>query len=388
MIHHKDPILLFAVDGLLLPKHYREDPIDTGNVIGASYEEVLDDVSVQRNAELSATNLSEANLSQQNTPENLPRTPLESALNTENTLLENTSINAEQILQSTTQLFEKLLKKLENLEQRVQGIQNDKTPHSSNDTVIKTVIEPIIETVTVINTNAPRLTQYFVENTKIEFSQKEVNPSSIDHNNHSQNQIKNTVLMDNRANIECNDQGVIPPENSTIENTEDDEDWSNIAQISAQKSLNTDDLYYPEALNSATRQALTGLLNKAADNAQNILDLLGLRLKNTQKPINDIVLYCASLVRKAQNDNLDLDGLQAYHAQQKARFNPQEKQRQALQMEYREAYNEYQHFKRINQGQAKNYNCTVEEYLQQSGMIANWEAIVQRLENVKQAIES
>jgi hypothetical protein len=92
-------------------------------------------------------------------------------------------------------------------------------------------------------------------------------------------------------------------------------------------------------------------------------------------------------VRRAQNNSLDLDGLDAYRASRKPALTDKAQEMQELQYEYRLAHADYQHFERVHKMQAGSYQCSVEEYLEKSGMKAAWAEIVERLEQVKRAIE-
>ena len=403
-------------------------------------------------------------------------------------MTDNTALKAAQVLQTTTQLCEKLLDKLTHLEQRVQHLDEQKPPHvETPDTVEDQVADTPIETPTA-QVTTPNKVEDQVSQTQIEtptaqtetphceaaqthietpteqaetphgwveqapqtlietpteqaeiphywvnqvpyssietpISDTEIPYYAEDQSPHTEretltetphyeaNQTPHHPIetphdetdQTSHRNIEttCATATVSPPpaydtamaeqppHDAPSESRHDSSNTTNFQQspdITSLKRIDLDDLHYPEAVDPATRYALRGLLSKAAGNAQNILDLLELRLKSTHNPIKDIVLYCGSLVRQANANKLDLHSLKAHRSRQKIVDNPQAKQQQTLQQEYREAITEYQHFKEMNERQARAYECTEEEYLEQSGMAASWDVIVKRLEKVKEAI--
>lgn len=145
-------------------------------------------------------------------------------------------------------------------------------------------------------------------------------------------------------------------------------------------------LRYPNSMDKLTQQGLGDLLIKAGDQAQNLLDLLALRLQNTQNPVNNIPIYFSSLVRRLHNDELDLSNLKAHTASQKPAPTASEKAMQTLQAEYQEANADYVHFKRIYTQQAKNEQCSLQDYVKKSPICGLWQGLNQRLESAKSAI--
>ena len=412
---NKSAIKLIRDPRHLLPKYYHEDPIDTGNQMSASGETPNPEISEHPHEHPTINNpapvvLNETPLEQYTHPTHPTEDETHASLKAD-----EHALNVEQVLQTTTQLFEQLVKKFDHLEQHVQEL---KTQNSSQNTAQNTVvdhtpndqIEPLVQDLQPQQRPHNTVDNSVVDHTVVDHIPSDYNAADpIPHE---------APLETPKANVNPavfvpmeQAESVSPPEfvpmeqaeavytvenNNNAANQDDNEPeqaetesrrFDQSPKIAPLECVDVNALRYPETLNPATCRALAGLLCKAGDHAQNILDLLEVRMENTSDPINDIVLYCASLVRNSQNNTLDLDSLRAHRTRQKITDNPQEKQRQALQQEYHEAITEYNHFKHINERQARAYECTEEEYLEQSGLMANWIAILQRLEKVQQAME-
>ena len=326
----------------LLPKYYRDEPIDTGNIIGASLSEVLEE------------NIYDATCEAANAPHIATANHPASYENSEN-LETLTAIKQNQ------QIIEKLVTKLDHLEDHIQTLQTQisdikqKPPQYSAQTQASAEPPPPLPDNPIAKEASPPPPNSHID--QHSYSKEPLNPPC---NSHPNSIDKSENLSENAAKSDESIQGSAYP---ALEN-----------------------LRYPKSMDQFSRNALQGLLFKAKGQAQNILDLLAIRLENTQNPIKDIALYCGSLVRKAQNNTLDLDSLDAYRASQKPAPNAQEQHMQQLQEEYQDAEADYQHFKHINELQAKNYQCSVEKYLKDSGMEKVWEGIVNRLEQVKTEI--
>jgi phage replication O-like protein O len=81
------------------------------------------------------------------------------------------------------------------------------------------------------------------------------------------------------------------------------------------------DLNYPEQLNPHEQQALKALLFKASnqERLQDVLNLLDIRLSNTQKPLNNTVGYFARLLQKHAQGELDFSALKSFKNSQTIR---------------------------------------------------------------------
>ena len=398
---NKSAIKLIRDPRHLLPKYYNEDPIDTGNQMSASgdsdasnpeihqheHEHPHEHATVENPAPAA---LNETHLEQYTHPtEGENRAPLKT---------DEQALNVEQVLQTTTQLFEQLVKKFDHLEQHVQELKTQQRPHNTvdNSVVDHTVVDHIPSD---DNAADPIPHEAILETPKSHVNPSEfvpleqaesVSPPEFVPMEQAESVSPPEFVPMEQAESVCTVENNNPAnqDENSLENVEtESRRFDQSPKIAPLECVDVDALHYPETLNPATCRALAGLLCKAGDHAQNILDLLDVRMENTSDPINDIVLYCASLVRNSQNNTLDLDSLRAHRTRQKITDNPQEKQRQALQQEYHEAITEYNHFKQINERQARAYECSEEEYLEQSGLMANWVAILQRLEKVQQAME-
>lgn len=152
------------------------------------------------------------------------------------------------------------------------------------------------------------------------------------------------------------------------------------------KKVNVLPFNYPEGVNQATQMGLSHLLRQAGKHAQTLLDLLGLRLKNTRNPVNNIITYFSSLLRRLQNNKLDLSNLQAHKASQKPVPSRAEQKRLDLQKEYQEANADYVHFERIYTQQANNEQCSLQDYVKKAGVRNLWQPLLERLEQAKSAI--
>ena len=371
----------------LLPKRYRDEPIDSGNIIGANLSDVLAENSADSSPQTPAAPI-----------ENLAPPTAASSTKTSTSQHAESNIETLNTVKQTAQMMEHLLTKLDHLEKEIHTLQQDKKPRALSPPTLKiNTRENKAEIVNLALTTAqqspsPRImnipdstpqNHFIVENTETSTTPTPSSPSTPTENSHSQ--IKKQTAkpsthhsVNNSANTQ--DTNTAPTHGlntSAASNT--------VPPIPTINSL--EQLHYPNTLDQHSRNALGHLLLKAGKHAQNILDLLALRLENTQNPIQDIALYCASLVRKARNNQLDLDALNAYRASQKPAPSPKEKQIRQLQKEYQSAHADYQHFKRINKLQAKNRQCSVEKYLEESGMQKFWQGLVERLEQVKQQID-
>ena len=101
---------------------------------------------------------------------------------------------------------------------------------------------------------------------------------------------------------------------------------------------------YPEILDAEQRQSLQGLLVKAGDRAQDLLNLLAQRLQNTRNPVVEPASYFASLVYKLRNGDLDFSGLKVIKPAKSAKEKAQVKQFQDLKIHHRECHNAALHF--------------------------------------------
>jgi hypothetical protein len=147
------------------------------------------------------------------------------------------------------------------------------------------------------------------------------------------------------------------------------------------------DLCYPTGMDHYGQQGLANLLVQAGDHAQDLLDLLALRLENTQDPVKNIPLYFSSLVRRLHKNALDLSNLNAHKASQKPPPSAKEKAMNGLQAEFREANADYQHFKRLYKMKAKSAQCSLQEFTAQDGVKTIWQDVLGRLNQVKSAID-
>jgi hypothetical protein len=89
---------------------------------------------------------------------------------------------------------------------------------------------------------------------------------------------------------------------------------NNPVQNHSNYAISSHDFTYPKTLSDAERQALQPLLNKLGEPeiAQKILDLLKIRLTNTQIPLNSTVAYFAGLVKHHQRGELDFSALETF----------------------------------------------------------------------------
>jgi phage replication O-like protein O len=89
---------------------------------------------------------------------------------------------------------------------------------------------------------------------------------------------------------------------------------NNPIQNHSNYAISSHDFTYPKTLSDAERQALLPLLNKVGEPeiAQKVLDLLKIRLTNTQIPLNSVVAYFAGLVKHHQRGELDFSALETF----------------------------------------------------------------------------
>ena len=342
----------------LLPEYYRDEPIDTGNIIGANLSDVLEENTylpdVTTDNTHTTTTADKTADKTAKTEAQAPQYNPETAKNhTEK--IEKDDSETLIVVKKSSQIIEKLVKKLDHLEDHIQTLQQQ----ISDIEHIQSQPQDAINTSTIEKKSTATDTQATEEQAipRQAFNTIDTNASEAQQ---TQTPAINTNAVDNSTTA---------------------------MEDSLSTSPELIDLRYPDNIDQHSRHALQGLLFKAKGHAQNILDLLALRLENTQNPIQDIVVYCSSLVRLAHKNALDLDTLHAYRAKQKPALSIQEQQMQKLQQEYQEAYTEYQHFKHINELQAQSRQCSIEKYLDESGMQGFWDGIVTRLEQVKAEIE-
>jgi len=379
----------------LLPSRYRDKPIDAGNIVGA---EPIQEADLSENTNNIAATHTE--------------TQAEIVRPTDNIAIQSGADHAEMAnnVQKTAQIMEKLLDRLSQLENRFDTLPNPPkhtpipaaptvhfcSPINTDDNSAQALSDRIAPENQAIqirfinpDNQAENISKSQPINTEIDTAETaastaEENVSTQNDASPKQAPVATTSFFKNTASL-VEKYSVQDDVQNTMQN-EENSACTDLDEQTENQSENTD-LDYPNSLNQHTCKVLSGLLQKSHGHSQDILDLLALRLENTRNPINDIVLYCSSLVRKARENALDLDALNAYRASKKPAPTAKEQQMQALRQEYQEAHAEYQHFERINKMQANSYQCSVEEYLEQSGMKKSWNDIVERLEQVKYNIE-
>ena len=139
---NKSAIKLIRDPRHLLPKYYNEDPIDTGNQMSASgdsdalnpeiheHEHPHEHATVENPAPVA---LNETHLEQYTHPTHPTEDETHASLKAD-----EHALNVEQVLQTTTQLFEQLVKKFDHLEQHVQEL---KTQNSSQNSTQNSVVD-------------------------------------------------------------------------------------------------------------------------------------------------------------------------------------------------------------------------------------------------------
>jgi phage replication O-like protein O len=144
---------------------------------------------------------------------------------------------------------------------------------------------------------------------------------------------------------------------------------------------------YPEALDTEQCQALQGLLVKAGDRAQDMLNLLAQRLRNKHSPVVDTASYFASLVHKQQNNTLDFSGLRAMKPIKTAQEKAQDAHFDELKIQHTMCYNGYLHFEKLIKNEMKYKKQSFNEVCESSPLGGIIEDCSNKLTKAKRALD-
>jgi phage replication O-like protein O len=318
---------------LLLPKKYTETPIDNGLQ--------LDPTKLQNTADYIPTSALNNPLEPVETTHceatNTAKTPSKTIQNTKAIETDNISTKSAKKIEAklTTLLSKKLSSALENINQTLQGFEKH----------LSTALSSQISTAVI----------------KESSSQIEQNQDS-----------KNTIQT--------------PSQKSNTQQS-DNQETKAVVVASSNYSIEIAPFNYPEKLDKEQCQALQGLLIKSGSRAQDLLNLLAQRLRNTKNPVADPASYFASLVYKYKKNQLDFSGLRAIKAPKSAKEKAQKEHFDALKIHHRSCYNDYLHFQRIVEADMKQSQLSFKEVCQNSPLGGIIEDCGNKLLKAKQALD-
>jgi phage replication O-like protein O len=160
----------------------------------------------------------------------------------------------------------------------------------------------------------------------------------------------------------------------------------NAPELANAKPLELPKLRYPTQLNQQQCEELHKSLYRSGDQAQNLLNLLALRLENIHAPIKNTSAYFAALVGKLRKDDLDLSAAQHYQIKDPKQIE-NKKLRQELQFDYRNHQSDYQHFEKVVQAEMRKTGQDFTEACKTLHMTIIFDDINKKLQTTKQALD-
>jgi len=289
----------------LLPEHYRQ-PIDQGLSFDNDFDEMDDtfsDDDFQNNKEFpvqerittpaKTTKIASCNTEKIVKEQTIKSQPLKSVNTEENRVSEK---NAKQVSKPKSVIDADTIQIDKKEYQQLKKLEAEYTQFNQNKSTLE---QQLFERQQQGERQQKNLQTYAQENSELKQYVEQVKAENI----HLRKKDMNHHIQNNNQHINVQTPDYSQQSNSVTPTVTP----SKLAESIA-------DLNYPEQLSPHEQQALKALLFKASnqERLQDVLNLLDIRLSNTQQPLNNTVGYFASLLQKHRQGELDFSALKSF----------------------------------------------------------------------------